>query len=240
MLNFLGIGAQKSGTTLLYTHLKDVKEICLGKVKEIHFFDIDEKFNKGIEFYKTYFEHCKYNSIKGEITPAYIYFDDIPEKIYNTLGKDIKFIVLLRNPIERAYSHYWMMRKRKKEKYPFILAIVLEFFRIKKNKNYARDYSYISRGFYFKQLKRYFDFFPKDNFKIILYEDFVKDQNKYMNEVLDFLEVKEKYFFKNKKVFKNDYPKMNIGLKFILKILYFFEFRRLEKELKLNIKKWKE
>jgi len=81
MLDFIGLGAQKSGTTLLYEHLKTVDEICLSKQKEIHFFDTDTQ--RDYTSYDKYFLHCDETKMKGEITPVYIYFDDIPQKIYD-------------------------------------------------------------------------------------------------------------------------------------------------------------
>jgi len=121
-----------------------------------------------------------------------------------------------------------MIKKRKKEKLPFLVAILLEKFRIKKSINAKRDLSYLSRGFYSKQLKEYFKLFDKNNFYIVLYEDFVNNQNKYMNEILQFLGIRKKYNFENKLVFHNNYKPINPILKYFLKFYYKNEYERLK------------
>jgi len=150
---------------------------------------------------------------------------------------NLKFIVLLREPVSRAYSHYQMIKKRKKENLPFLLAIFFEKFRIKKSIDSKRDFSYLSRGFYSSQLERYFELFDKNNFYIVLYEDFVNNQNKYMNEILQFLGVFKQYNFENKIVFKGKYKPINPLVKYFLKIYYKNEYKKLS-QYGLNTQAW--
>ena len=113
--DFLIIGAARSGTTSLYQYLTEHPSIIPGVGKEIYFFD--KKFKKGINWYKSFFptkfsmaiikNKQKTKCITGEATPRYLHYPHAPKRIFEFLPK-IKLIVLLRNPIDRAYSHYQM------------------------------------------------------------------------------------------------------------------------------------
>lgn len=108
---FLIIGAQKAGTTTLFDILNNIDIFQGSKTKELHFFDLDVKFEKGIDWYLSYFEKTRSKkNVFFEATRAYFYSLDAPTRIKQTLGK-IKFIVLLRNPAERAYSTWNMFKK---------------------------------------------------------------------------------------------------------------------------------
>ena len=124
--DFLCVGAQKSGTSLLYRLLNQHPEIYLAKGKEIHFFNRDENYNKGIEWYSEHFAGSEDYKRVGEVTPDYNYVPTVPGRIYKTLGKDIKLIFMLRNPVDRAYSNYWMSFRRGHERFSFEKAIIHE------------------------------------------------------------------------------------------------------------------
>lgn len=240
MLDFLCIGAQKSGTTLLYEHLKEIDELFLPEQKELHFFDDDESYTKGSEWYFRHFANAKSRQKKGEITPAYIFFEDVPYRIKKTLGDNVKFILLLRNPVDRAYSQYNMsLLTHKSEKLSFEQAIMYEQYRFKDYRS-SIDHSYVSRGFYSKQILNYFRYFNRSNFKFILYEDLVEDQNKYVNEILDFLGVSKKVNIENKVVFKNEYSLMDESTKYILKKIYEEEIMLLENLLNIDLNVWRQ
>jgi len=188
--NFLCVGAQKSGTTTLFDLLKEHPEIYLPSCKEVHFFDIEKNYKKGIIWYEnTFFANWKGEKTIGEITPSYMYFDKVPERIRDMLGSDIKLIFMLRNPIDRAYSHYWMSFRRRYEKESFEKAIDLEPERLKKGEFEQFHFSYIDRGFYAKQIKNYLKFFPKENMLFIIFEDFIKRMDKIFKEICHFLNV---------------------------------------------------
>jgi len=205
MIDFLGIGVQKAGTTLLYEHLKDVREVFVPKVKEIHFFDIDKNFLKGKEWYYSFFKEADSGQIKGEITPAYIYFKKVPYRVKSLLNnEDLKFIVILRNPVYRAWSHYWMEFNRGKESLSFEHAIIKELLYKLRSCEEHHVLSYIDRGFYSNQIMNWFKFFPRKNFMFLIFEKFVKDQNFYMNEILKFLDIHKVYNFQNALSRKSD------------------------------------
>ena len=164
--NFLIIGAQKSGTTTLYHAFKQHPEIYLPEVKELNYFFHESKFSKGIEYYKSFFQPTTEKAI-GEASPGYICHPASPKRIYDALP-DIKIILILRNPIDRAYSQYWDNRRQLTETLGFNEA----FRRYSHYKFYEQgNIGYFTRGFYSIYLKRYYDYFPKENVLILKTED---------------------------------------------------------------------
>ena len=152
--NFFCIGAQKAGTTTLYNLLIQHPQIYLPiNKKELHFFDVEENYNKGTLWYLTkYFSKIKNESAIGEVTPSYCYYPKTPKRIFEQFGPDIKFIFILRNPVQRAVSLYNMMVSRGVETLPFHEAVEKESLRLETNNTeFKRNFSYIDRGYYSKQ-----------------------------------------------------------------------------------------
>jgi hypothetical protein len=241
MIDFLGIGAQKCGTSLLYEQLKEVEEIYLPKTKELHFFDKHENYVKGLPWYLSFFRDAKPDQLKGEITPAYLYFQEVPCRIrqsFQEKSNNLKFIVILRNPIDRAYSHYWMEYKRNNESLKFEYAIIKELIYKKKHLQH-HVLSYLDRGFYSEQILHWFKFFKRVQFKFIIFEEFITEQNRILNEILEFLGIDKKYTFINKLVFKNHYPPMDEKLRKFLQEIYAEEINALENLLNINLDIWR-
>ena len=190
-INFFCVGAQKAGTTTLHDILIQHPQIFLPETKEAHFFDEDEKYEKGLNWYeKTFFSNYKAEKIVGSCNPEYMYFEDVPKRIYDTIGSDIKFVFILRNPMNRAYSHYLMSKRRYYEELTFEEAILEEEERIKKNYFNKTHFSYVSRGYYSEQVKRYLKYFPKKNMLFIRFEDdLIKNRKETIDELMDFLNI---------------------------------------------------
>jgi hypothetical protein len=189
--NFLCAGAQKSGTTTLHDILVQHPNIFLPSIKEVHFFNNENNYKNGLRWYeKEIFANWKGEKAIGEITPSYMYFDYVPKRIYKDLGKDIKLIFILRNPVDRAYSQYLMFCRRGFETETFEKAIELEKERIKQSYSEKMYFSYIDRGFYASQIKRYLKYFPKENMFFIIFEqEFIKNRKQTIEYILKFLEV---------------------------------------------------
>src|SRR5437868_3900524 len=102
--NFLCVGAQKAGTTTLYEILKQHPDIFLPKkIKETKFFVYEEKFQRGKTWYeKEFFSEVKNEKAFGEIDPAMMFEEKSAQRIFDTLGKDVKLIFVFRNPVARA------------------------------------------------------------------------------------------------------------------------------------------
>jgi len=237
----LCIGAQKSGTTLLYHHLKKCNSIFIPEIKELHFFDNDKNYAKGIEYYYKCFDGAKTMNVKGEITPAYIFFEKVPYRIKNSLENSdkLKFIVLLRNPVDRAYSQYNMSLKIQKNEYmSFEQALIYEKYRLENYSDFI-NFTYLSRGFYSKQILNYFKYFRRDQFLFIVYEDFVKSQSYYINKILNFIGVDANLEFENEVVFSNNYKEMNEDTRCVLNKIYANEINILENLIDLNLDIWR-
>lgn len=114
--DFIIIGAQKGGTSSLFSYLKQHSQLQLPDKKEIHFFDND--YQKGVNWYRSHFPMKIFDNIKtGEATPYYLFHPHAPQRIFQHCPK-VKLIVMLRNPTDRAYSHYMMQNKRKIDPLP--------------------------------------------------------------------------------------------------------------------------
>jgi hypothetical protein len=226
--NFIIIGAQRGGTTSLYHYITKHPKIIPALQKEIHFFDINYK--KGVSWYQSQFRQnfsfrliFKKKKIKehitGEASPYYIYHPHVPKRISKIIP-DVKLLALLRNPIERAFSHYHHERSMGVEKMSFEDAIKEEPKRLKgelekmlSDENYYsfnhQNFSYLDRGIYIDQLVRWEKFFPKKQILILSSEEFYSDPDKICKDVFDFLGLPV-INIKNKKTFnKGKYQIMN-------------------------------
>lgn len=190
--DFICIGVQKAGTTTLFDILKKHPQIFLSEKKETKFFQYDEDFAKGMTFYSNYFRNVRDEKVIGEIDPSYIFFaDKTAPRIKDTLGARTKLIVTLRNPVDRAYSQYLMSVLTGAESLTFEEAIASEENRMRSSRREdIINFSYISRGRYVSQLKKYFEFFPEENFLILIFEkDIANNLDKTLQKVAAFLGV---------------------------------------------------
>lgn len=195
--NFLCIGSPKSGTTSLFEILKQHPEIGLSSFKEPHFFDTDLNWKKGVDWYKkNYFGGLESKKAVGEFTPSYLSNPVCIERIQNTLNKDLKFIVILRDPVSRSYSHYLHTKRDEYENLSFLESLEkeeerLELFRENKDDVSFSRFSYKYSSLYALHLSEYFNRFNKDQFCVVLFDDFVKDRQTTIQRILKFLEVDE-------------------------------------------------
>lgn len=194
--NFICVGANKAGTTSLQNILIQHPRIFLPEEKEIHFFDNNENFSQGIEWYEKYYTGAddSQHLAVGDISPCYMFYDYVPERILQTLGKDVKLIFTLRNPMQRAYSDYLHnFRRGFIDDTDFLSSIETDLKRLKNNtpKEFKDRYnSFVSRGLYGRYIKSYLKFFPKGNMLFLLFEDdFLKNRENAIYELQNFLGV---------------------------------------------------
>lgn len=191
--DFICIGAQKAGTTTLHDILRQHPDLYLPEDnKEMRFFDLEGEYAKGLDYWlNLYFK--SYNNQKriGVFTPDYLFYKKVPGRIAKDFGKELKFLVILRNPVNRAYSHYLMSKRRGHEKLSFKEAIDQEKERISTGiETDLNRYSYISRGLYSEQIERYFQFFPKDHFLFLSFEKEIKTNlPQTVQKILSFLDL---------------------------------------------------
>ena len=191
-LDFIIAGAQKSGTTALHYFLQKHPQITLGDQQEMHFFDNDELFTGPVDYelLHRHFPRLARGMIAGECTPHYFYHEPAMERIWNYNPK-IKLIVLLRNPVERAFAHWNMQRFKRREPLDFLDAVKEEENRMRHATTLeARRVAYLDRGRYSEQLERVFKFFPREQINIIKSEDFRGKNRETLDSIFDFLEVK--------------------------------------------------
>ena len=191
--NFMCIGAAKSGTTTLYDILKQHPDIYIPAFKEPHFFDIPENYNNGIDWYKKNYFRKVDRSIVADFTPSYFFEKETPKRIFKDLGNQIKFVVLLRNPVDRAYSHYLHSLRDKHEHLSFEESLHHENNRIEK---FIKDQDYLSylrnsyyhQGLYGNMIERYLQYFSLENFYFIHFEnEFIINRDKTIDSLLKFL-----------------------------------------------------
>jgi hypothetical protein len=191
-LDFILAGAQKSGTTALHYFLEKHPQITLGDQQEMHFFDDEESFSRAIDYeiLHRHFPPAPASTIAGECTPSYLYWKPSAERIWK-YNPDIKLLVLLRNPTDRAFAHWNMQRFKGREPLDFMAGVSAEKDRIAQPLSLeSRRFSYIDRGFYSEQLRRFLKFFPREQLKIIKFEEFRNQQQETLNSICEFLGVK--------------------------------------------------
>lgn len=178
-LDFVGIGAPRCGTTKLSRGLAEHPEICFSSRKELHYFNFDHLYNQGQYYLTRFLNHCQKGKIKGEWSTDYLYSQKAAERIKNH-NPEVKILISLRNPIDRAYSHY-LLQKYSGSINPwqtFNTAIS------------GRDkYHYLKRGLYAESLKHYLDTFPREQIRIVIYEELVKNPGQTFKQLYQFLKV---------------------------------------------------
>ncbi len=186
---FMIIGTQKGGTTSLFRYLSKHPDVEMAFKKEVHFFDCF--YFKGIDWYLSHFPLRSEAAQSGEASPTYLFHPEAPSRIHAAFPQ-AKFIALLRNPVERAYSHHQMEFRRGRDSLSFEEAIAKEPERLRdSNPDIAggnwRRYSYVSRGMYIEQMARWLEVFPREQFLIIKSEEFFREPERFFGQVLEFL-----------------------------------------------------
>jgi hypothetical protein len=188
-LDFILAGAQKSGTTALHYFLSRHPDIAMGDQQEIHFFDNDALFVSQIDYEKLHkhYPMLGQSTIAGDCTPSYIYHEPAAERIWKYNPK-IKLLIILRNPVDRAFAHWNMQRYRGREPLDFFDAVREEKTRVTgAPAAEARRFAYVDRGFYGRQLARLFKFFPREQVKVVKFEEFKKNQAETLASIFSFL-----------------------------------------------------
>lgn len=199
-LDFILAGAQKSGTTALHYFLSKHPSITMGDQQEMHFFDDEEIFSRPVDYdlLHKHFGPVRPSTIAGECTPIYIYWKPAMERIWKYNPK-IKLLIILRNPIDRAYAHWNMQRFKGREPLDFLDAVKEETNRTREAEPLqSRRFSYVDRGLYSAQLERVFKFLPREQVKIIKSEEFRDRKSETLNSIFRFLGVRPVRSTRNK------------------------------------------
>lgn len=162
----------------------------MGNPKEIHFFD--QNYERGIDWYLRHFPGSDDSKAVGEATPAYIYFPNVAERIAATLP-DVKILVLLRDPVERAYSHYWHNKSVGRERLDFAEAIASEPQRLARSRDHRSRYSYLDRGRYGEQLANLLRYLPLEQVLVQTFDEITAEPDTVYRRTCRFLGVSDDY-----------------------------------------------
>jgi len=250
-LDFIIAGAQKAGTSALADFLEAHPKVKMPHKDELHttvqparhFFDDEERFAKSEIDYAPLQRGCgrKGKSILlGSCTPIYIYWKSAMERIWNYNNK-IKLLILLRNPAERAFSHWNMQRDRRLESFDFLAAVQEEKNRAREAMPFQlRKFSYMDRGFYADQIERVFRYFPREQVKVIKFEHFRREARKTLDAVCNFIGIEPLQNLNNVETGSTPYVrKMTPSERQYLVDLYKSDIDRLEKLLGWDCSDWK-
>jgi hypothetical protein len=199
--DFLVIGAQKAGTGSLYRHLAAHPQVIRASRKEVHYFDLNH--HRGPDWYRAHFPVAPGRLLGlggrrvGEGTPYYLFHPHVPRRVAALLP-DVRLLVLLRDPVERAFSHHQWERRYGRETLAFEEALAAEELRTAPEmRRLAADpdfyaphhhrHAYRARGRYAEQLERWFEWFPRERFFIEASERFFADPACVFRRVVAFL-----------------------------------------------------
>jgi hypothetical protein len=243
-VSFLIVGAQKGGTTALDTYLRPHPQICMAERKEAHYFDEDSLFSSNGRLmdhtsYHALFNPKREKRVLGEATPIYMYWWEAPKRIWQ-YNPQMKLIALLRDPIDRAYSHWNMEHARKADMLPFGEAIRSEVVRRRERlPSQHRVFSYVDRGFYLEQLRRLWAFFPRDQVLVLKSDDLQRNPADTLRQVHEFIGVECQHPEQMEKVHVGSYiAPMDDSDRAYLRTIYEYEIRSLERALGWDCSGW--
>lgn len=189
------LGAMKSGTSSLHNYLVQHPGVIEPLRKEVHYFDVN--FERGESWYRAHFGRAGEPGCNLDSSPYYLFHPAVPQRLHALLPQ-ARLIVLLRDPVRRAYSHYWHERDKGREALSFEDAIAAEAARLGNSHERLADgtlahsrehqhFSYLARGRYAEQLDRWFALFPRSQVLVLRFEDLAREPLEVLNGTLDFL-----------------------------------------------------
>jgi hypothetical protein len=213
--DFLILGAQKAGTTALYAYLRWHPEITGPSFKEVSFFD--RHYAHGERWYRAHMP-ARRRSLVGEASPSYLFHPLAPERVASMLP-DARLIALLRNPVDRAFSHYQHEVALGREPLPFGDAVDGEEERMRgevermlREPSYFShawwNHTYVARGRYAEQLERWFAHFPRERLLVLFTEELAADTAGTYRRVLDFLGAGAHDLESYPRIFEREYEQM--------------------------------
>ncbi len=197
--NFFIVGAPKAGTTSLYHYLESHPDIYMSPIKEPNYFSYEEIIRQNLfyketkvgntEDYESLFNNVTTEKAVGEASVSYLFYESVPAKIKKLVPK-ARIIIMLRNPVERAFSHFAMDKRLGYVTMPFET-----IFENKSSAELSRLYyqQYIELGNYYPQIKRYVETFPPEQVKIFLLEDMKANTALFVKQLYKFLGVDENF-----------------------------------------------
>lgn len=206
MPNFLIIGAAKAGTTAISSYLNQHPQIYMSPVKEPHFFSwmgtsiefqgpgdrtAHEASILDLNVYENLFQDISDEIAIGEASTSYLYIPEAAPRIKHYIP-EVKLIAILRNPVDRAHASFLhLIRDGHETLLDFSEALKAEASRIQDN--WMPLWHYKQRGFYYSQLRRYYDLFPAEQIRVYLYDDLSQNVNHLLTDLFQFLGVDDTF-----------------------------------------------
>jgi hypothetical protein len=243
-IDFIVIGAQKSGTTALDFYLRFHPEIGLPIRKELHFFNNNHLFQlparlREIHYHQFFCDFAQPDKLLGEATPNYMVETLFMDRIH-AYNSALKLIVILRDPVSRAYSHWNMQRDRDIEHRTFEQAIRENIIEIKNKLLTDERFNYLQWGEYARQLKYVSTLFPREQVLIVFQGDLRTSPLKTMNQITQFLDVSPFKHVSAMDMHRRAYTEsMSDSLKNEIKAYYLPHIEELEQFLNTNLSHWK-
>ena len=191
--NFLVVGAMKAGTTSLTLYLAAHPDVYVPPGKEAHFFERDERWGRGVDWYREWFAGAGSQRAIGEGTAGYMFFADVPARMAAVVP-EARLIAILRDPVERAYSHYLHTRTRAGERRTFSQIVDEELqdnsFRSLPLSRQALGRShYLARGLYLQQVQNLCEHYDRDALLVLLLDDLELHPGRAFRDVCRFLKI---------------------------------------------------
>jgi hypothetical protein len=187
--NLVIAGAQKSGTTSLHHLLAGHPDVFFPEEpQEIQYFAVEEDFARGLDWYAGLFARWAGERWIGQTSPLYMFQPLVPERMAAVLP-DARVVFILRDPVKRAYSHYWHEVRYGFEDHSFEEALELEPERLRGGFLARRHFSYAARGRYAEQLARFAACFPRPSLLVLLHEELQADPKVVLERCAAFLGV---------------------------------------------------
>lgn len=191
--NFFLVGAAKAGTTSIYAYLSRHPDVFFPAIKEPHFFTqvhaapeqqfLTEAVTKRSAYLRLY-SRATNHLVIGDASPSYLWHPEVPQRIRAEV-QQAKVAIVLRDPVERAYSHYLMDYREGAQSKPFYEALLDDMHRLEKG--WGVSYLYYELGLYAEQVQRYFEIFKQEQVKVLMFDDFRRDAKAVLREIAAFL-----------------------------------------------------
>ncbi len=167
--DFVVAGVPRAGTTTLAAHLRGLDDVVLPAVKEPHFFSLHR--SRGLDWYASLYRDARADQVCGDITPAYLVHPGAVADLARTLP-DARVVVVLRNPVDRAYSHFWLNQWKGIERHDFEGALAAEPKRLTGDPRRV-PYAYVRSGHYARWLRELYDHVPAEQVHVVIFDDMV-------------------------------------------------------------------
>jgi hypothetical protein len=169
--DFVVAGVPRAGTSALGAQLRKLDDVHLPATKELHYFTAHHR--RGLGWYADQFRDARDDQRCGELTPAYVLHEHAVRRMARTLP-DAVVVVVLRDPIDRAYSHFWLNQAKGTERLSFEEALAAEPARLRRDPT-DLSHGYLTSGEYSRLLRQLFEHVPREQVHVVMFDDWVRE-----------------------------------------------------------------